>query len=143
MRVVVQGESMAPRIVAGQRLFASRIAYCLGRPSGGDVVVIRKAGGRLLVKRIVAGPRDCVRWCSGRVDVNGRSSYRRDVQTAERPPKPSAWILGPDEYFVLGEDPRGSWDSCRFGPVHRREIAGKVIGCYWPPDRWGLLSGRP
>ena len=37
------------------------------------------------------------------------------------------WTLRDDEYVVLGDNRRHSRDSRTFGPVPRRNIAGKVI----------------
>ena len=44
-------------------------------------------------------------------------------------------ILGPDEYWVLGERPEASTDSRTFGPVGRPAIRGVVRFRYWPPSR--------
>lgn len=136
---------MAPFVVAGQRVFVSRVAYHIGRPFQGDLVILRRDDGPLLIKRVVAGPRDRVRLFSGQVEVNGLVVHREDSRIADQRPPDFERALGPDEYFVLGEDPESSWDSRRFGPVRRREILGKVLGCYWPPPRWGLIgrSSRP
>ena len=38
---VVQGPSMEPTLVDGNRLLVSKIAYKIGEPSRGDVVVLR------------------------------------------------------------------------------------------------------
>ena len=140
MRVIIQGDSMAPVLDAGQRVFVSRLAYRIGSPSRGDLVVLRRDGGPLLIKRVVAGPDDRIRSSSGRVQVNGRFLPRGDCNSVDLQAPDIEKTLGPDEYFVLGEDSRSSWDSRRFGPVLRREILAKVIGCYWPPPRWGFTG---
>lgn len=145
MRVVIRGDSMVPLVVAGQRVFVSHVAYRIGRPFPGELVVLRRDDGPLLIKRIFARPRDHVRCSSGRVEVNGHLVHREDSRIESQRPPDFEKTLGPDEYFVLGEDPKSSWDSRRFGPVHRSEILGKVLGCYWPPLRWGFFgrSSRP
>ena len=130
---------MAPLVVAGQKVYVSRIAYRIGRPSPGDLIVLRREGP-LLIKRVVAGPRDHVRLSSGQLQVNGFRASREDSRPADQRPPDLEQTLGPDEYFVLGEDPGSSWDSRRFGPVRRTEILGKVIGCYWPPTHWGFIG---
>jgi len=44
-------------------------------------------------------------------------------------------ILGPNEYWVLGERPEASTDSRMFGPVSRDSILGVVKARYWPLPR--------
>jgi nickel-type superoxide dismutase maturation protease len=45
-----------------------------------------------------------------------------------------------DEVMVEGDNPPSSTDSRVFGPVDRREIAGRVVYRYFPPERAGPLS---
>jgi nickel-type superoxide dismutase maturation protease len=54
VRYEVEGASMAPSFVAGERLLINRAAYWFRRPVPGDVVVVRdpREPGRLLLKRI-------------------------------------------------------------------------------------------
>ncbi len=40
--------------------------------------------------------------------------------------------LGDDEYFVVGDNRLNYSDSRFFGPVHSRDILGKVAFRYWP-----------
>jgi nickel-type superoxide dismutase maturation protease len=53
-RYRVEGESMAPSLAPGARVIVNRLAYRLGRPKRGDLVVLRdpRAPERLLLKRI-------------------------------------------------------------------------------------------
>jgi signal peptidase I len=47
-------------------------------------------------------------------------------------------VLGPDEYFVLGDNSSASLDSRHFGPIRRDSIIGRVNWIYWPPGRRGV-----
>jgi type IV secretory pathway protease TraF len=49
--------------------------------------------------------------------------------------RPGDRILGPNEYWVLGERPEASTDSRMFGPVPRSSVRGVVKLRYWPPSR--------
>ena len=53
-RYIVEGESMAPSVTPGERVFVNRAAYWFGPPRAGDVVVLRdpRKLERLLIKRI-------------------------------------------------------------------------------------------
>ncbi len=55
-RFVVEGESMAPSVAPGERVFVNRAAYWFRPPRAGDVVVLRdpRKPERLLIKRIDA-----------------------------------------------------------------------------------------
>jgi signal peptidase I len=48
-------------------------------------------------------------------------------------------ILQEEEYFVLGDNRRGSNDSRNWGPVPEENILGKVWVIYWPLSNWDLL----
>ena len=37
-------------------------------------------------------------------------------------------VIPSDAYLLLGDNPSGSYDSSRFGLIHRRQILGKVLG---------------
>jgi signal peptidase I len=66
-----------------------------------------------------------------RVFVNGEKAD--DIPTAAFP----RIRLGPDEYFVLGDNRSFSRDSRDFGPVPRA-IFGRVALIYWPLGRIGV-----
>jgi len=42
--------------------------------------------------------------------------------------------LGPDEYFLLGDNSSESRDSREWGPVRRSRIVGRPIWVVWPPS---------
>jgi len=47
--------------------------------------------------------------------------------------------LGPDEYFVVGDDRFLNADSRLYGPIRSELIVGKVLARYWPFDRMSGL----
>ncbi|MCH8850829.1 MAG: nickel-type superoxide dismutase maturation protease [Chloroflexi bacterium] len=53
-RFIVEGESMAPSVSPGERVFVIKAAYWFGKPMPGDLVVLRdpRKPERLLIKRI-------------------------------------------------------------------------------------------
>jgi signal peptidase I len=49
-------------------------------------------------------------------------------------------VVEEKEYFVLGDNRRGSNDSRNWGPVPEENILGKVWLVYWPPSMWQVLE---
>ena len=47
-------------------------------------------------------------------------------------------ILGPDDFYMLGDNSGNSQDSRRNGAVHRSRLVGKPILIVWPPKRWRI-----
>jgi signal peptidase I len=45
-------------------------------------------------------------------------------------------LLGPDEYFLLGDNSSVSTDSRQIGPVHARRLFGRPVAVLWPTPRW-------
>ncbi|MGH2541490.1 MAG: signal peptidase I, partial [Ardenticatenaceae bacterium] len=47
--------------------------------------------------------------------------------------------LGPEEYYVLGDNRNQSSDSHSWGPLERQYIIGKAWFLYWPLDDMGWV----
>jgi signal peptidase I len=99
---------------------------------------------RFYVKRIVGLPDESIRLQGGLVYVNGsllNETYlhRRPYQ---RPEYDREWWLGPEEYFVMGDNRSDSQDSRAFGPVRQDLIVGRVWFRYWPLRAWGKVSAN-
>lgn len=138
-RFYVRGSSMEPSLHNGQYLIVSKISYLFGEPRRGDVVVFVAPGNGKedYIKRIIGLPGEEVEIRDGAVWING---YRLEEPYLKSPiPYTGSWTLGPDEYFVLGDNRANSSDSHSWGPLPRKNIIGKAWLCYWPPQYWGLI----
>ncbi|MBN1285662.1 MAG: signal peptidase I [Anaerolineae bacterium] len=142
-RYMVEGRSMEPNFHDGQRLFVSRLAYMFDAPGRGDVVVIRNprlAGGEDLIKRVIGLPGETVTIELGRVFINGAAIDEPYV--AALPGYSGEFALGPDEYFVLGDNRGNSNDSFDFGPIKRDIIVGRAWISYWPLQWLGIIPDQ-
>lgn len=134
MRVRVEGESMAPALRDGDRVLVAAMAYRFRRPRAGHVVLaqVPAVPGTRTLKRIAAevppsSPHDPAP--ASRAGPNdGRAAPAGHARGAA--------------YILLGDNRAVSVDSRRFGPVMRRQIAGRVWYRYWPPERRGRIGGR-
>jgi signal peptidase I len=143
VRFIVQGPSMQPTFYTGQFLIVSRVNYLLGNPQRGDIVVFHYPGNpdEDYIKRVIGLPGDLVEIREQHVYVNGvqlNEPYINEDCTQDMCSS-NTWELGPDEYFVMGDNRNHSSDSRRFGPVNRRYIVGEVLIRYWPPSDWGIV----
>lgn len=145
VRFYVDGPSMEPSFLTGQRVIVSRINYMLAQPQRGEIIVFespdRPGVDPPLIKRVIGLPGETVEIRDTRVYINGREldepyinepcSDSRCVDTT--------WELAADEYFVMGDNRNRSRDSRSFGPIERSHVIGEALVRYWPPQVWGLL----
>jgi signal peptidase I len=131
-RFRVEGPSMQPGLHTGQYVLADKLAYRLGSPQRGDVVTVvpNLPTNQEYIKRLMGLPGDTIAVKNGAVWINGGKVSEPYI--AEPPKYVGSWQLGPDEYFVMGDNRNDSDDSHIWGSVHRRAITGKVVFVYWP-----------
>lgn len=160
----VQQSSMFPSIVEGEYVLIDKLTPRFNGYSYGDIVVFNPptgsgldADGIPFIKRIIGLPGDTITLENGRVFVTrpGESPVRieepyilrREDGTAAptectRIDCPLEWIVGDDEYFVMGDNRPSSQDSRVFGPIDADLILGRAWLRYFPLDRLGLIE-RP
>ena len=134
------------------RVLANRFIYHFRDPHRGEIVVFKTppeaercengAGGETFVKRIIGLPGDVITERDGVVSVNGTKLDEPYVQPQERDQRSGRWpatgALGPDQYFMMGDNRASSCDSRDWGPVPRSNLIGPVFAVYWPPQRIGF-----
>lgn len=133
---IVYGQSMEPNLYERQRLIIDKVSYRFFPPERNDIVVIAIPGmEEMLVKRVIGLPGETVEVRNGVVYVNGAplpEPFPHDLGTESR----EAIVLGPLNYYVMGDNRDNSNDSRSFGPVQREYILGRVWLRYWPLDQF-------
>jgi signal peptidase I len=154
------------RKTIGDRIIVSKLAYWFHGPRRGDIVVFKTVDiskvdlfprvppDQIHVKRVVGIPGDTVSIRPPFVQINGKelvdppifakiasgsngfSGYAAIGHLSEG----RQVTLGPDEYFVLGDNSRNSLDSRFFGPIKRKRIIGRAAWIYAPSERRGRLE---
>lgn len=141
----VKGASMEPNFYDHEYLIIDEITYRFEEPKRGDIIVFRypKNPQEFFIKRIIGLPNEEVTVKEDRVWVtnaeypegapleetylaDGMKSYSMNQDTVK---------LGPEEFFVMGDNRTSSKDSRSFGPVPRGFITGRVVFRGWPPSR--------
>ena len=120
--VKVVGESMLPNYHEGERHFINKLAYRSDKPRRGDVIGLRVANGDVYIKRIIALPGERFSYENGAVSINGEP-LREPYTKTEVPWMVAPAALGPDEYYVMGDNRRVSV----LGPIDFKIILGKVV----------------
>ena len=149
--VHVEGLSMYATLDDNDYLIANKIDYRLHPPQRGDIVILRPPTNNStdFIKRIIGLPGERILIRAGVVYINGHR--------LEEPYLPEAWVneanwpdnnsngqlLGPDEYFVMGDNRNRSQDSRFFGPISRDRIDGKAWFRIWPIGRWDIYARMP
>ncbi len=131
----VEGMSMAPTLQDQDRLIVNKLAYRIGDPKVGDIVMLYYPlkPEKSFVKRIIAEEGDQVRIVDGRV-------FRNDVPLDDGfvPPEYRShddWgpqVIPEGYYFVMGDHRNNSSDSRHWGFVPKKYIIGKVQLRWWP-----------
>ncbi len=146
-RSVVHGSSMEPNFVENQRLVISRVHYLFGDPQRGDIIVFNSPSPRepdepSLVKRVIGLPGETIEFRDQQLYINGElmeEPYINGPCTSFRC-RDNIWELGPDEYFMMGDNRNVSNDSRAFGPVPRGNLVGEVLLRFWPLDKVGVVQ---
>ena len=142
--VKVEGTSMMPTLVEGERIFINKITYTLG--SGhidrGDTVVFWYPldPSKSYIKRVIGIPGDTIELYRGEVYVNGKEYNEPYVPDEYRDNYTmSKTVVPTDKYFVMGDHRSSSNDSRAWGMVDRKNIYGKAVFVYWPFDKMGAV----
>jgi len=134
----VDGQSMAPTLQNHDRLIVNKLAYRVGDPKVGDIVMLLYPNDpeKTFVKRVVAEEGDQVKIVNGKVYRNGAPMDDSFVLPEYRSHEDfGPTVIRQGYYFVMGDHRNSSSDSRIWGEVPKKYIIGRVQVRWWPlPD---------
>ena len=148
-RTVVNGDSMEPTLSSQDNLIVDKLTYRFQDPERFDIIVFpfRYKENTFYIKRIIGLPGERVRIDEkGVIYINNKElteGYGREVIKPQYIGLAAKEIqLGPDEYFVLGDNRNNSSDSRvpEVGNIKRDEIIGRAWVRIWPLKGFGVLK---
>jgi signal peptidase I len=125
----VEGVSMLPTYKENGINFINCLAYTFHPPQRGDVVAISYSPtfrSIMLCKRIVGLPGEILAFHDGHVEINGErldEPYLARRCNWERAPE----RIGPDEYYVVGDNRSMDFEQHTQGRAKRSRIVGKIL----------------
>ena len=139
-RVRVENISMKPTLEPGELLLVNKLAYRVGIPHHGDVIVFHYPANpeEDYIKRLIGLPGDEIRVDGGMVYVNGQSLEEPYISAS--PAYKGIWQVPLDSFFVLGDNRNQSSDSHSWGFVPIENVVGKALIVYWPLEQIKILT---
>ena len=150
-QVTVSGGSMNDTLKNDDRLLVTNFMYT---PKNGDIVIISHGSSysEPIIKRVIAvgGQRLDINYDTNEVIVDGVVQYEPYIKGKTRQLSNSISLeeygnIIPEGYiFVMGDNRNDSKDSRdpSVGPIHRKELIGRVWLRLYPFSRFGLMKGK-
>ena len=146
-RTLVNGSSMEDTLSDGDNLLVDKMSYRFHDPERFDVIVFKYThkDNTYYVKRVIGLPGETVQIDnSGNIYVDGKLLEEHyGFETMEDPGIAASPItLGPDEFFVLGDNRNNSADSrvVEVGNIDRKIIVGRAWVRIWPLHNAGKVE---
>jgi len=140
-RVRVQGFSMVPSLQDGEFVLVNRLAYRLGQPQRGDIIVFHhptQQNQEDLIKRVIGLPGDEVKVENGAVYVNG--IRLKETYINAEPAYTDQRVVPEGSLYVLGDNRNSSSDSHAWGFVPYKVVVGTAVLIYWPIKELALVQ---
>jgi signal peptidase I len=140
-RIRVESVSMQPTLYAGNFVVVNKLAFRLGTPKRGDIIVFQfppNPAQDPYIKRVIGLPGEHLRIEDGKVYINGVRFSEPYLTTNTK--QGGDWDIPFDSLFVMGDNRNNSSDSRSWGMVPYEDVIGKAVLVYWPPQYWEVLN---
>jgi signal peptidase I len=139
----IESHSMEPNFYEGQFVLVNKLAYRLGEPERGDVVVFHNPNNpdEDYIKRIIGLPGDTVTVVGDDIFINGEQLVQDFVHNLNPDYETFGPLVVPDStIFVMGDNRPNSSDSRRIGPIAEELVVGKAWLRVWPLNTFGTVQ---
>jgi signal peptidase I len=144
---VVEGESMYPTFDSGDYLIVDELTYRLHNPHRGDVIVFRYPNNPdvFYIKRVIGLPGETVSIKEGKVSIlkaDGTTiTLDEPYVVAEDATYTENTVIGPDEFFVMGDNRPRSSDSRVWGLLPKKDLMGRAFIRLLPASHLDVFPG--
>jgi signal peptidase I len=141
----VKGQSMEPTFFEREYLIINQFTYRFRDPVRGEIVVFQPPTGSkdYYLKRIIGLPGERIRIEDGNVIVCTTDCHVLNEEYLASTVQTDGTVrvtLGPNQYFMMGDNRANSFDSRRFGAVDQSLIVGKIWFRGYPFERIGSFE---
>jgi signal peptidase I len=140
-RIRVKSISMQPTLYEKDFVIVNKLAYQLGEPNRGDIIIFDHPFNKdtePYIKRVIGLPGETVKVENGQVFIN---DFPLQEPYIKAPPSyKGTWTIPPDTLFVLGDNRNNSSDSHQWGTVPLENVIGKALLVYFPISHWQNLN---
>ena len=139
----IESHSMEPNFYEGQFVLVNKLAYRLGEPHRGEVLVFHNPDNtdQDYIKRIIGLPGDTIEVVGDTILINGEELPQPFVHNLN----PEGTYFGPvivpeNSLFVMGDNRPRSSDSRAIGAIDEDLVVGKAWLRVWPLSEFGLVE---
>ena len=140
--------SMIPTLMVGDRILVSKLSYRFHSPQRGDVFVFKYPEDPKVafIKRLVGKGGEQIEIRNGRVYINGKEVENKKIKgrfyynKGDNSEPGELYQIPENTYFALGDNSANSRDSRYWGVVPKKNLIGKAVFIYWPPNRIRLIE---
>lgn len=138
----IESHSMQPNFYEGEFVLVNKLAYKLGDPARGDVIVFRNPANEDedYIKRVIGLPGDTLQFNGDSLYVNGEPLDDSFTTQPTYAPIAEPVVVSPEHLFVMGDNRPNSRDSRAFGLLDDDLVVGKAWVRVWPIDEMGLID---
>lgn len=139
---VVDGPSMEPTFNDKEAILVDKISWKLRTPERGEIVIFKAPPqpNEDYIKRIIGLPGEEITIENSKILINGHELSEtylptNGLSTDEYYQK----TLGPNEYFVIGDNRQHSSDSRDWGAVPKKNLVGRALVIVFPINKFGMI----
>jgi len=152
---IVVGQSMEPTFHTNEYLIVDEISYNFTEPKRGEVIIFKypsveqktqkEVPSKYFIKRVIGLPGEKILIKNGLVTIFNTENpegftlsepyikYRDDTSTE--------LTLKENQYYVMGDNRKESFDSRSWGPVDATSITGRALVRIFPLTKMSLYPG--